>query len=66
MRHIKPQPVQPLSYTVDAVVTATGIARSAIYVAITSGQLRSFKAGRRRMFTAEAVRDWLASMERAA
>lgn len=54
-------PPQPVSYTVESLAAATGVPRSSIYAAMTAGELRSFKIGRRRMFRAEAVRAWLDS-----
>lgn len=54
-------PPQPLTYTVESLSAATGVPRSTIYQAMTAGELRSFKIGRRRMFRVEAVRAWLDS-----
>lgn len=52
-----------LCYTVETLSEATGVPRSTIYLAMTRGEIRSFKIGRRRMFRAEAVRAWLDSFE---
>lgn len=55
-----------ISYNLDEFIAATGLNRTAIYAALAQGQLRSFKIGRRRMISAEAARDFIASMERSA
>jgi excisionase family DNA binding protein len=52
-------PPPPVSYSVDTLCAATGIPRSSIYAAMSSGQLEGFKIGRRRLFTAEAVQRWI-------
>lgn len=58
------QPVERLSYTVDQFVEATGFARRRVYTAIASGELRTFKAGKRRMISADAAREYIARRER--
>lgn len=55
---------QALSYSVDGAVKATGLTRTALYAAIADGSLRSFKAGRRRMISAQALADYIAKLER--
>lgn len=55
-----------LSYNVAEVVAATGLNRSAVYVALSSGGLRSFKLGRRRMVSASALKDWIEGLEKQA
>jgi len=56
---------QALSYGVDDVVRSTNLSRSRVYLAISSGELRSFKAGKRRMVTAAALQEWIKSLEQA-
>lgn len=58
------QPVERLSFTIDELRRATGFSRNKIYNAIASGDLRSFKAGKRRMFSATAAREFIAMLER--
>lgn len=56
---------QPLSYKLEDVVTATGMSRSRVYLAIGSGELRSFKTGKRRMVSAAALQEWITKLEQA-
>jgi len=56
--------VERLSYTVDELRRATGFSRNKIYVHIARGDLRSFKAGKRRMFSATAAREFIQMLER--
>jgi excisionase family DNA binding protein len=41
-----------------------GIGRTTLYEALGSGALRSFKLGKRRLITIEALKEWLADAER--
>ena len=43
----------------------TGIGRTTLYEALSSGALRSLKIGQRRLITIEALKDWLALAEHA-
>ena len=54
-----------LSFTVEEAVSATGFTRSRLYEAIGSGELASFKAGKRRMVSARALEDYIAKLEKA-
>jgi len=56
-------PSEALSYTVDQAVQVTGFNRNRIYDLIKHGQLRTFKAGRRRFISADALRDCISSLE---
>jgi len=56
---------QQLSYGIEDVVKATSLSRSRVYLAIGSGELRSFKTGKRRMVSAAALREWITSLEQA-
>lgn len=55
---------QRLSFTVEAAVGVTGLTRSRLYQAIASGQIKTFKAGRRRMVSRKALEDFIAKLER--
>lgn len=59
-----PQAIEKLSYTIDELRRATGFSRNKIYTHIARGDLRSFKAGKRRMFSATAAREFIAMLER--
>jgi len=54
-----------LSYTIEEAVQATGMSRSRIYQAISTGALRTIKTGRRRMVSATALTEWITSLEEA-
>lgn len=59
------KPTSKLAYTVEQACEAVGLGRNYLYVAISKGQLRSFKAGRRRLISAKALQEYIASMEAA-
>lgn len=59
-----PQRAERLSYTIEESVDVTGIPRTRLYSAIASGELRTFKHGRRRFASADALREFIASLER--
>ncbi len=52
-----------LSYDIEALIEKTCINRSAVYKAIASGELRSFKVGRSRLFSDAAVREYIVRLE---
>lgn len=53
-----------VAYTVDEACDAAGFTRTRLYAAITDGTLRSFKAGRRRMISANALEQFIEKLER--
>ncbi len=53
-----------LSYTVDEALQTTGMQRTRFYAAIAAGELRTFKHGRRRFVSVDALREWIARLER--
>jgi excisionase family DNA binding protein len=53
-----------LSYAIEQAVEVTGIPRTRFYGAIASGELRTFKHGRRRFVSADALREWILDLER--
>lgn len=54
------------AYGVDDAAAAIGITRSHLYRAISNGELRSYRDGRRRMVSANALREYVAKREREA
>lgn len=56
-------PVSKLAYGVEEFADAVSIARSAVYVAIRDGKLKTFKAGRRRLVSADAAREFIRALE---
>lgn len=59
------QAVDRLSYTVEEFMAASGFSRRKVYEAIATGNLKSFKNGKRRMIGAPAAREFIAALERA-
>lgn len=53
----------PLAVSVPEAVRLSGVGRTKLYEAITSGALRSIKVGKRRLVTIEALRAWLTACE---
>ncbi len=56
--------IEKLSYTIEEFMAATGYNRKRVYSVISSGALKTFKDGRRRMVSAEAAREFIALRER--
>ena len=55
-----------LAYTIpDALASGAFSSRNKLYAAITTGELRTYLDGKRRMITADALRECLAKRERA-
>lgn len=52
------------AYDVPDVMSILGVSRQSVYNAINRGELRSFKIGRRRKITPDAIKDYIASRER--
>jgi excisionase family DNA binding protein len=52
--------------SVDEVAATLGLGRSVIYGEIAAGRLRSFRVGRRRLISASAIAEYIASRERVA
>ena len=54
---------EPLAVYLDRVPDLTGLTRTQVYELVKSGQLRTFKVGRRRLATTQAIRDLLARLD---
>ena len=54
--------VQPLGYTIEGAVAASGIGRTKLYDAIRAGQLRARKCGRRTIILDDDLRAFLAAL----
>jgi excisionase family DNA binding protein len=62
----KPTPPLPqLAVAPADAARIAGIGRTSLYAALSSGQLRSFKVGSRRLIRLEAIDAWLRSFEQA-
>jgi excisionase family DNA binding protein len=59
-------PVQALLYDVDEAAEALRLSRSLLYELIRSGQLRTVKAGRRRLVPVAALADYVTSLDKSA
>jgi excisionase family DNA binding protein len=53
-----------LAVRVEDAAKLVGIGRTEIYKAIKEGSLASLKIGKRRLIRVEALREWLAALER--
>lgn len=58
------QRTHKLSYTIEEAVSATSLSRSRLYQAIAHKELKTFKAGRRRMVSRKALEDFIGEMEK--
>jgi excisionase family DNA binding protein len=56
-------PIERLAYSISEALAATGMSRNKIYQAIGRGELRSFKNGRRRMISVDALREYIRTRE---
>jgi len=60
------EPVPAMLYRVDEAAEALRLSRSQVYELIRSGQLRTVKAGRRRLVPVEALVEYVAKLKDAA
>jgi excisionase family DNA binding protein len=54
--------IPPVVYRVEEAAEALRLTRDSVYELIRSGQLRSFKVGRRRLVPIQALTEYVASM----
>ena len=62
----QPRQIQPVGLSIEETIRATGLGRTSIYKEIAEGRLKSYKIGRRRFVSPEALREWRAAYEAAA
>jgi excisionase family DNA binding protein len=55
---------QAISFSMEQAAAVTGLSRTRLYAAISAGDLRTFKAGRRRMVRAEQLKHFVEHLER--
>ena len=55
--------MQKLMYSVDEGVEITGLKRTKLYELMLSGQLRSLKVGRRRLISAQALKEFVDELD---
>ena len=58
-KRIAASPSGKLAYTIPQAVQTSGLSRSALYIAIRSGDLRAIKAGRRTLILDDDLRAFL-------
>lgn len=58
----QPRSVDPILYDVDEAADALRLSRSLLYELIRSGQLRTVKAGRRRLVPVSALAEYVESI----
>lgn len=56
---------QRLAHSIPGILTLVPVSRSSVYLALRDGSLRSFKLGKRRLVTDEALRNWIQQLEAA-
>ena len=56
--------MHPLAYTISEACSAAAIGRTALYEAISRGELRAKKRGRRTLVMADDLRQWLDGLPR--
>lgn len=55
--------MQPIAVSPSEAARLSGVGRTTLYAALSSGALKSIKIGTRRLITVEAIRDWLKANE---
>lgn len=54
-----------LAYSIEEFMAVTGYSRNKTYAAISRGELKTLKDGKRRLISASAAREFIAQRERA-
>ena len=54
---------KPLAYSVEQALEIIPVSRTRLYAAIGSGELRTFKDGRRRLVSVRALEEFVALLE---
>ena len=54
-----PQIMQPIAVSPNEAARLSGVGRTTLYAALSSGDLKSIKIGTRRLIMVDAIRDWL-------
>lgn len=60
------QQIKPLAYTVEQALEIVPVSRTRLYAAMGTGELRTFKDGRRRLVSAKALEDFVIQLEKRA
>ena len=51
--------LEPIAVSPSEAARLSGVGRTTVYAAMSSGELKSIKIGTRRLITVEAIRAWL-------
>ena len=54
-----PKSLTPIAVSPNEAARLSGVGRTTLYAALSSGQLRRIKIGTRRLIMVDAIRDWL-------
>ena len=57
------QNLSPLTYSIEQTMEALNLSRATIYAEINEGRLRTYKVGRRRMVSHDALANWIKARE---
>lgn len=57
------KPMDPIAVSPSEAARISGIGRTSLYSALSSGDLKSFKIGTRRLITVDAIRAWIRAQE---
>ena len=55
--------MEPIAVSPNEAARLSGVGRTTLYAALSSGALKSIKIGTRRLITVEAIRAWLKANE---
>jgi hypothetical protein len=64
MQPLSQEPTAPIAYTIPQAVRASGLSRTALYLAIGRGDLRARKCGARTIIITSELRRFLRSLPR--
>ena len=54
-----PKSLTPIAVSPNEAARLSGVGRTTLYAALSSGELRSIKIGTRRLIMVDAIREWL-------
>ncbi len=52
-----------LTYSINETIEALGLSRQTVYNEINAGRLRSFRVGKRRLVSNDALQEWVKARE---
>jgi excisionase family DNA binding protein len=63
MKKAQPHQIERVGLSIEEITKATGLGRSSIYKEIAAGRLKTYKVGRRRLASPEALKQWAQAAE---